>query len=193
MIAHTFQRDDRVYVSHPAPWGGRLGTVAGDEVDSLGRVRVLLDGDDDGTGRNWVAIEAEYLVLSFDVEDVEDVLGDTDDVERVSSAVAPLRRVSMFHAAVGVALALVVGVASGMAVMGRPTIQAPQDCTVMANIAERAFVSYENLAYSTQLAATRGRSEFAGHEEDKATARGEIDDLGPLYHDAKAECLGVDR
>jgi hypothetical protein len=76
MSARTVKRDDRVYVSHSTPWSGRVGTVVSDEVDSLGRVRVLLDGDDDGTGNNWVAIEAEFLIPSFDVEEI---LGDPAD------------------------------------------------------------------------------------------------------------------
>jgi hypothetical protein len=68
--------------------------------------------------------------------------------------------------------------------------ETPQSCAKAFTAAERAFVAYENLAFSTQLAATRGRSEFAGHEADKASARGELDDLGHVYRDEKAECAG---
>jgi hypothetical protein len=74
--------------------------------------------------------------------------------------------------------------------LGTTSPATPQSCSVAFTAAERAFVSYENLATSTYLAATRGRSEFAGHEADKASARGELDDLGPVYRDEKAECLG---
>jgi len=71
--------------------------------------------------------------------------------------------------------------------------ETPQSCTAAFTAAERAFVAYENLTFSTYLAATRGRSEFDGHEADKARLRGELDDLGPVYHEAKAECVGADR
>lgn len=92
-------------------------------------------------------------------------------------------------AALGAAVALVVGVWSGSAAAGVPDVKAPHQCTVMANVSEKAFVAYENLAYSTHLAATRGQSEFDGHEADKASLRAELDALGPDYHEAKAACL----
>jgi hypothetical protein len=79
--------------------------------------------------------------------------------------------------------------AGGIGWLAKPA-ETPQSCAKAFTAAERAFVAYENLATSTQLAATRGRSEFAGHEADKASARGELDDLGPVYRDAKAECAG---
>lgn len=104
-------------------------------------------------------------------------------MNRILAAVTPVRVAFL-------AVGLVVGVASGAAAAGTPDVKAPHQCTVMATVAEKAFVAYENLATSTHLAATRGRSEFDKHEADKASLRGELDDLGPDYHEAKAACLG---
>lgn len=70
---------------------------------------------------------------------------------------------------------------------------APHECTVMANTAEKAFVAYENLATSTQLAVSRGRSEYDQHEADIASAREELDALAPTYNDAEVACLGATR
>lgn len=93
------------------------------------------------------------------------------------------------QAALATASLLVSGAIAGVMIQAVPDVKAPHQCTVMANTAEKAFVAYENLAYSTHLAATRGRSEFDQHEADKAALRGELDDLGPDYHEAKAGCL----
>lgn len=185
MSAHGFQKGDRVYVSYATPWSGRMGTVARDEADSLGRVRVLLDGDDDGTGQNWVAIEAEYLIPSFDVEDV---LGDEPEPEPT-----PPRQINATHAALAIAAALIFGTASGAWVAATPTIQAPHECTVMANLADKIFIAQENATEVTHLRATRGQSEYADHDAELNRLWGEIDAAHVEYIDAENACLGDGR
>jgi hypothetical protein len=93
------------------------------------------------------------------------------------------------------AFAVVFVLLGGVAGFGITTIvaPAPRECTVMANTADRAFVAYENLATSTRLAVSRGRSEYDQHEADIAAAYEELGDLGPVYREAKAECLGAVR
>lgn len=185
MSARTFKRDDRVYVTHPTPWSGRVGTVVRDEADSLGRVRVLLDGDDDGTGQNWVAIEAEYLIPSFDAEDV--LCG----CEEAPEEIAPPRRVKPLHTAIAIGAALVVGVASGAAIMGTPIIQAPHECTVALNTASKIFIVQTNLVSAVNA---RGdaldRETYAEHDGDVNQHLDELDELSPVYDTAEAECLG---
>jgi len=185
VIAHGFQKDDRVYVTSPAPWSGRVGKVVRDEADSLGRVRVLLDGDDDGTGQNWVAIEPEYLIPSFDVEDV---LGDEREAEP-----KPPRQIKSTHAAIAIAAALVFGTASGAAIVASPIIQAPHECTVMANLAEKIFIDQRSTTEVTHLMTTRGQSEYAEHEAELTRLWGDIDAAYVEYIDAENACLGDGR
>lgn len=87
--------------------------------------------------------------------------------------------------------ALIVGFLSGSLNASTPDVKAPHQCTVMATVAEKAFVTYENYATSLELRATRGQADYAGHDAEVARLRGELDDdLGPAYHEAKAACLG---
>jgi len=95
-----------------------------------------------------------------------------------------------FHAVVGMATALVLGLASGLAMNTVPTIRAPHECQVMATTAERIFVSQANEVTVTQLRATRGQSEFAKHDADLSSLWDEQDELAADYEDAKTECLG---
>lgn len=94
------------------------------------------------------------------------------------------------HAAVAISAALVVGTASGAAVVGVPTIQAPHECTVAFNAADKALVAYDNATLVVYLRATRGQSEFAKHDADLSAIWAELDELEPAYAEAKATCLG---
>lgn len=90
------------------------------------------------------------------------------------------------------AFAVVFVLLGGVAGFGITTVVAPApgECTVMAHTADKQLVAYENLATSTRLAVSRGRSEYDQHEADIATAYEELGDLGPVYREAKAACLG---
>lgn len=88
-----------------------------------------------------------------------------------------------------VAVGIVVGTVTGIATADRPVIQAPHDCQVMANTAERAFVAYEQYAVAVELRGVRGATEYDRLDEDAAEQDRLIDELGPAYHEAKAGCL----
>jgi len=66
---------------------------------------------------------------------------------------------------------------------------APHECTVALNAASKAFVTYDNLVYSTFLRSNRGQAEFAKHDADIAAGWDELDDLAVIYNPAEAECL----
>jgi len=91
---------------------------------------------------------------------------------------------------IAAAVGLVVGVASGAAIVATPTIQAPHACTEMANAAERIFIAQRNEVTSTHFRATRGQSEYAKHDAEIVRLWDEIDAAKVTYDDAKAECLG---
>jgi hypothetical protein len=86
---------------------------------------------------------------------------------------------------IGSLLCLAVGAASGALIA-----PAPRECTVMAHTADKQLIAYENLAISTRLAVSRGMSEYDQHEADINAAYEELDDLRPVYREAKAACLG---
>lgn len=92
-------------------------------------------------------------------------------------------------ATVVAAVLLAVGTVTGIATADRPVIQAPHDCQVMANTAERAFVAYEQYAVAVELRGVRGATEYDQLDEDAAEQDRLIDELGPAYHEAKAGCL----
>lgn len=98
--------------------------------------------------------------------------------------------VKTLHAGVAVGVALVVGVASGAAIVSTPRIRAPHECTVALNTASKIFVVQENTAVALHLRATRGQSEFAQHDAEVERLWAEMDELAPVYLDAKADCLG---
>jgi hypothetical protein len=92
-----------------------------------------------------------------------------------------------------VAVGIVVGTVTGIATADRPVIQAPHECTVALNAADRIFVAKENAGIALHLRATRGRSEFAEHDAEVSEQWRIQDELVPVYGDAKATCLGAAR
>lgn len=92
----------------------------------------------------------------------------------------------------GLALGLIVGGLVGTA-SGAMIAGTPNECTVMAHTADKQLVAYENLATSTRLAVSRGRSEYDQHEAEIAAAYEQLDELGPVYREAKVACLGTGR
>jgi hypothetical protein len=97
------------------------------------------------------------------------------------------------HAALAIAAALVFGTASGAAIAATPTIQAPHECTVMANLADKIFIAQKNATTVAHLRATRGQSEYAGHDAELNRLWGEIDAARVEYIDAENACLGDGR
>lgn len=91
---------------------------------------------------------------------------------------------------IAAAIGLVVGLWSGAAAMSTPTIQAPHECTVALNVADKTFVDYENVATAMVLMSTRGKSAYEGHEADANRLWDEIDEARRVYDAAKATCLG---
>lgn len=70
------------------------------------------------------------------------------------------------------------------------TLQAPPDCAVAFNLADKTFVDYENVSTAVVLMSTRGQSEYEGHEADAIQLWDDIDAARAEYRDAKAACLG---
>jgi len=97
------------------------------------------------------------------------------------------------HAAIAIAAALFVGVWSGASIMATPTIQAPHECTVMANLAEKIFIDQRSTTEVTHLMTTRGQSEYAEHEAELSRLWGDIDAAYVEYIDAENACLGDGR
>lgn len=107
-------------------------------------------------------------------------------MNRILAAITPVRTAFL-------AVGLVVGVASGAAVVGVPTIQAPHECTVMANISDGTFNAYEEQVVAVHNMATRGMSEFEENEAKVERLWVEIDGLKADHGIAKAACLGADQ
>jgi hypothetical protein len=97
------------------------------------------------------------------------------------------------HAALAIGITAVVCTASGAWVASTPTIQAPHECTVMANVAEKIFIAQENATAVAHLRATRGQSEYADHDAELNRLWGEIDAARVEYIDAENACLGDGR
>lgn len=91
-------------------------------------------------------------------------------------------------AAIGAAL--IVGFLSGSLNASTPDVKAPHQCAVMATVAEKAFVDYENQVVAIHNRATRGQAEFAKHDGDVAQLWDAIDAAKTDHRVAKASCLG---
>lgn len=87
------------------------------------------------------------------------------------------------------ALALAIGLAIGYG-YSTATVQAPSDCAVAFNLADRTFVDYDNVTTAVHMMSTRGQSEYEGHEAKAIQLWDDIDAARAEYRDAKAACLG---
>lgn len=87
---------------------------------------------------------------------------------------------------------LAIGLAAGGYAVGLATIPAPPECSKAFTAADKALIAYDNAVIVVNLRATRGQSEFAGHDADLNAIWAELDDLKPDYLLAKATCLGAD-
>lgn len=87
------------------------------------------------------------------------------------------------------ALAVVLGILIGYGTHAA-LLNAPQDCAVAFNLADKTFVDYENVTYAVVLMKTRSQSEYEGHEADAIQLWDDIDAAKADYRDAKASCLG---
>lgn len=87
------------------------------------------------------------------------------------------------------ALTLLLGITLGYGYSSM-TVQAPSDCAVAFNLADKTFVDYENVTTAVVLMKSRGQSEYEGHEADAIQLWDEIDAARAEYRDAKASCLG---
>lgn len=111
-------------------------------------------------------------------------------------AVRPRRRLraAAFRLAPAVVIAaavgMVVGVWSGATAVSIPVIQAPHECTVALDAAARAFDAYEGQVVAVHNRATRGMSEFAGHDATVARLWTEIDKAKAASATARSTCLG---
>jgi len=94
------------------------------------------------------------------------------------------------HAAIAAVALLATGAVAGSLAASAPTVKAPHQCTVMANLAEGIFVDQENATTVTHLMTTRGQTEYAGHEADLHRIWDDVDEAYGLFVDAKAACLG---
>lgn len=87
---------------------------------------------------------------------------------------------------------LAIGLAAGGYTVAVVTVQAPPECSEAFTAAEDALVAYDDAVGVVHLRATRGQSEFAGHEADLNAIWAELDEITPDYLAAKAACLGTD-
>lgn len=87
------------------------------------------------------------------------------------------------------ALTLLLGITLGYGYSSM-TVQAPPDCAVAFNLADKTFVDYENVTTAVVLMKSRGQSEYEGHEADAIQLWDEIDAARAEYRNAKASCLG---
>lgn len=84
------------------------------------------------------------------------------------------------------------GFAAGGYAVAVATVQAPPECSEAFTAADDALAAYDDAVIVVNLRATRGQSEFAGHEADLNAIWAELDELKPDYLAAQAACLGTD-
>jgi hypothetical protein len=114
---------------------------------------------------------------------------------RVSPRRSPVAELGQYAAltppvVIAAAVGLVVGLWSGATAVSTPVIQAPSKCTVALNEGVKAFDAYEEQVIAIHNRATRGLSEFAGHDATVTRLWNEIDEAKTAYAAAGATCLG---
>lgn len=121
-------------------------------------------------------------------ERADDITADND------STLATNPTVPLTHAAVAVAAATVLGLASGLLAAGEPVVQTPQVCHVMAAAAEALDDVQAALTEAVnERGDTLGKDDYRVKDAEVNHLLASMGPAETAYNEAEAACLGVDR